>query len=385
MPPRASVARCRAATSGSSGRGNGIRSMITQRQRRAGHVDALPQRQGAEQRRRRVLGEPLDQQHRRVVALAQQRRVQPAAQRLGGLLGRAHRGEQPQRAPARRLDQPGDLVQVGRRQAVAAGRGQPLRHVEDAAAGVRERRADVQPATTSGRPGRAPGRPRRRPRRADGGSPHCRASASKLPPSASVAEVSITVERPNSRSRSSPPTHSGAARSTLCRAPSGPCSASHTTSRRLAGSGSSNAPSSRTAVSATSSSAAWAILRPAAPSGSSRRSPPSDCGRLAAASRTADSTPAAACGSASQRPGGRSSSTSARPSPASASRSATAWSTSLPSRRAAAPTMAGGQLGGGDPGDPVDQLVGLVDDHHVVLGQHRAALHARRWPAARGW
>ena len=36
--------------------------------------------------------------------------------------------------------------------------------------------------------------------------------------------------------------------------------------------------------------------------------------------------------------------------------------------------MPGGQLGGGHAGDPVDQLVRLVDDHDVVLGQHRAAL-----------
>ena len=91
-------------------------------------------------------------------------------------------------------------------------------------------------------------------------------------------------------------------------------------------------------MSATSSSEACATLRPAAPSGSSRRSPPRDCLHDTAASRTADSTPAAARGSVSQRPGGRSSSTSARPSPASTSRSATAWSTSLPHRRAAAVT-----------------------------------------------
>ena len=55
------------------------------------------------------------------------------------------------------------------------------------------------------------------------------------------------------------------------------------------------------------------------------------------------------------------------------------------SRRAAAATVAGGQLGGGDAGDPVDQLVRLVDDHDVVLGQHRRGPPARRSPAARGW
>ena len=93
-------------------------------------------------------------------------------------------------------------------------------------------------------------------------------------------------------------------------------------------------------VSSTSSSAAWAILRPArgvaAPPGARR---PAPCGRRAAASSTADSAPDAGWGSASQRPGRRSSSTRPRPSPASASRSADApGRSSLPSLRAAAAT-----------------------------------------------
>ena len=46
-----------------------------------------------------------------------------------------------------------------------------------------------------------------------GGRPHCRASGSKDPPSASVAEVSTTVWRRNRRSASSAPTSSGAIRS----------------------------------------------------------------------------------------------------------------------------------------------------------------------------
>ena len=180
--------------------------------------------------------------------------------------------------------------------------------------------------------------------------------------------------RPNSRSRSSPPTASGAARSTRDRAPSGPCSASHTTSRRRAGSGSSNALSSRYAVSATSSSAACATLRPAAPSGSSRRSPPSDCLHAAAASRTADSTPAAACG---QRV------PSARRGVVQHQRQPLAGldepvRDGLVDELPAAPRRRGHrgrrQLRRRDAGDPVDQLVRLVDDHHVVLGQHGAAL-----------
>ena len=52
------------------------------------HVDALPQRQRAEQARALVLGELLDQQARRVVALAQDRVLELVPQRLGGGLGR---------------------------------------------------------------------------------------------------------------------------------------------------------------------------------------------------------------------------------------------------------------------------------------------------------
>ncbi len=43
-------------------------------------------------------------------------------------------------------------------------------------------------------------------------SPHCLASGSNEPPSASVADVSTTVLRPNSLFASSPPTCSGATR-----------------------------------------------------------------------------------------------------------------------------------------------------------------------------
>ena len=59
LPPRAATARCRAEASGSSGRGNGILS-ITTAAARAWHVDALPEREGAEQARRLVGGELAD-------------------------------------------------------------------------------------------------------------------------------------------------------------------------------------------------------------------------------------------------------------------------------------------------------------------------------------
>ena len=45
-----------------------------------------------------------------------------------------------------------------------------------------------------------------------------------------------------------------------------------------------------------------------------------------------------------------------------------------PARLAAARDHAGRDLVGDRRGDPVDELVPLVDDEHVVLGQHLAAL-----------
>ena len=49
------------------------------------------------------------------------------------------------------------------------------------------------------------------------------------------------------------------------------------------------------------------------------------------------------------------------------------------------PTMPRRQLVGDRRGDPVDQLVGLVDDEHVVLGQHLAALEGVDGHEASGW
>ena len=203
---------------------------------------------------------------------------------------------------------------------------------------------------------------------------HCRASASNVPPSVSVAEVRIIVLRPNSRSRSSPPTASGAARSTRAPRPVRALSASHTTSRRLAASGSSNALSRRNAVSATSSSAACATLRPAAPSGSSRARRPG----------TACTTPRRVAHRGQHARGG----VGQRLPPAGCQilehhREALAGldepvRDGLVDELAAAVRRRGHrrrrQLRGRHAGDPVDQLVRLVDDHHVVLGQHRAAL-----------
>ena len=122
--------------------GPGERNPVDQHQRqgRAGHVDALPQRQRAEQRRLVVLGEPADQGRRGVLALTQHRGVEAVAHRLGGGLGRAHRREQAERATTRRGDQALDLVELlGGPGAVTARRWQVRGDVEDAGLGVRER------------------------------------------------------------------------------------------------------------------------------------------------------------------------------------------------------------------------------------------------------
>ena len=111
-----------------------------ERQRWAGHVDALPQRQRAEQRRRRVIGELAHQRRRGVVALAQDRSGQPLAHDLGGGPGGAHRREESKCAATRGRDQRLDLVELlGGPGAVAPGRGQMCCDIEDPGLGVLER------------------------------------------------------------------------------------------------------------------------------------------------------------------------------------------------------------------------------------------------------
>ncbi len=111
---------------------------------RPGDVDALPQRQGAEETGPRVGGEVLDQLAQGLLALEEDRVLRDArAQFLGGHLGRAHRGEQPQRAASRRLDQLGQLVEHVTAVAVPGGAGQVLGDVEDALLAVVEGGADV--------------------------------------------------------------------------------------------------------------------------------------------------------------------------------------------------------------------------------------------------
>ena len=94
-----------------------------------------------------VLDELLGQLGQLGVALGQDRQVgQTPPQVLGGRLGRAARGEQPQRAAVGGVDEFGDLVELGLHQAVAAGRREVPGDVEDALAAVVEGRADVDAA-----------------------------------------------------------------------------------------------------------------------------------------------------------------------------------------------------------------------------------------------
>jgi hypothetical protein len=115
-----------------------------QLQRAAGHVHALPQRQRAEQASRLVIGELPDQLGRDVVALAEQRMGDPAAERPGRLFRGPHGGEQPERTAAGRVDQLLEFGQVRLGQLVPARRRQVPGDVQDAAARVIERRPDVK-------------------------------------------------------------------------------------------------------------------------------------------------------------------------------------------------------------------------------------------------
>ena len=109
-----------------------------------GHVEALPQRERAEQADGRVGDELRLQVRQLAVALAEDRHVrEPLAQRLGGGLRSTAAREQPQRATAGGLEQAADLLDLGSAEPVATGRRQVLGDVEDRLLRVVERRADV--------------------------------------------------------------------------------------------------------------------------------------------------------------------------------------------------------------------------------------------------
>ncbi len=113
----------------------------------AGDIDALPQRQRAEQAGRRLGDEPPGQLAQLGVALAEDLQIGQFATAVHGRgLGRPLRGEQAEGASACRPEQFGHLGQDGRRGAVPAGRRQRLRDVQDALTPVVEGRADVETA-----------------------------------------------------------------------------------------------------------------------------------------------------------------------------------------------------------------------------------------------
>ena len=152
LPPIRAMACERADDSGSSGRGNGMRSMMTSWHAEPGtstpcHRVRVPKRQVL-----RVAGELAHQRGDLVLALAEETdvAVEPLAHRLGGFLGRPHRGEQPERASARRPHQRLDLVEGLLAEAVAAGCRQVLRHVGDGLLRVVERAAHVEAAPLRG-------------------------------------------------------------------------------------------------------------------------------------------------------------------------------------------------------------------------------------------
>ena len=113
----------------------------------AGHVEPLPQREGAEQRGVRVVDELPGQLGQLGVALGQRGQVrQPLADGLRGGLGGPPAREQPERPALAGVDQLDDLVELRHTEAVAARRRQVAGDVEDRLLGVVERAADVEAA-----------------------------------------------------------------------------------------------------------------------------------------------------------------------------------------------------------------------------------------------
>ena len=210
LPPASATARCRATVSGSSGRGNGIRSMITSWQVAPGtstpcHSDSVPNRlvaSSATNRRvsSRELGVALaeDRQLRQLLADVHRRR-----------LGRPSGREQPQGPAARGPDQLGDLGHRRRptarpaRAAAASGRRRGCPAGGSRTASRRRDPATARPVVVRRRP--SPGGPH-------GGRavvvpvPLAQPEPSwptpaKSPPSFSVAEVSTVVRSPNTCAR----------------------------------------------------------------------------------------------------------------------------------------------------------------------------------------
>ena len=112
-----------------------------------GHVEALPQRERAEQAGVRVVHELPRQLGQLGVALGERGQVrQPLAHRLGRGLGGPAGGEQAERAPVGGVHQLRDLLERGLDESVAARRREVAGDVQDRLLAVVERRAHVEPA-----------------------------------------------------------------------------------------------------------------------------------------------------------------------------------------------------------------------------------------------
>ena len=145
LPPVSATACARAEDSGSSGRGNGTRSMTTSWQAGPGTSTPCQSERVPKSDVRRIPGEVADQGRGLVLALQQHWRLEPLAHQLGGGPRRAHRAEQPEGAAACRSDEGLELVELGGTDAVAARWREVLRDVQDRLLGVLEGAADVEP------------------------------------------------------------------------------------------------------------------------------------------------------------------------------------------------------------------------------------------------
>src|SRR5680860_110846 len=155
LPPIRAIACERAEDSGSSGRGKGMRSMMTSWQAEPGTSTPLPEREGAEQAGPGVAGKLSHQGRGLVLPLAKEldavharALVRALGESFAHLLGRGdgctHRGEQAEGPAAGGTHQLLDLVERLGRHTVTSRCRQMLCNVRDGLARVVERAADVE-------------------------------------------------------------------------------------------------------------------------------------------------------------------------------------------------------------------------------------------------
>ena len=316
LPPARSAARCRADISGSSGRGKGIRSMITSWQVSPGtsrpcHRLSVPNRQvwGSSTNWRASSGSCASP-WASVVRCGSRSRTAAAA------ASAARREENsPSVRPSRGVDQPArsrrSAPRRARRGPAAAGAGRRTGSPAGRSRRATRRRGRAirwrpPPATVGGLPAST--------MRSSGRRPTEVATAVKSPPSIRVAEVNTTVLSVRSLSRIGPHTCSGATHSRG--GIRSPPSASHSTSP-------SEPAAIRSVVTNTSCTSPRAWVRPASASAASDSRGYADR-QARAASRTSTRASPSASGTASIRPGAQSAIAAASASAASARSSASA-------------------------------------------------------------